>query len=390
MHFFPVKRSWSAESSTRSLDNRKQKDLGITSISHDKKWVHSAWCMSSNYIPCWNFVSFQLFLTPTFFVKTDPRNQSSIEAIETSQFILCLDDSSGTVRPLAGVSHQHTPLHHHHSSNHLRRDSISRVKMDLSFRAYHLLTGGGTDLFTGNRWHDKFMNFVVGRDGVCGLVIEHTGSEGITLTRFLHEFLDYIGKGGSGSISTSSSGSGFHSSSIQRVDSSKRMVSSEVIQRLNERKVFHLKFVVDDVVSRGIHEASKRVDKLIDDLDLYVLQFKEFGKSFIKQQSMSPDAFIQIALQLTHYKVHRRHVSSYESAGLRQFKNGRVDNIRSCTIPVLFWAQAMCDEVPQITVCWNCLSQFCPSIMTPRYFRRMTKSNCSRSAWKNKLRFSNM
>jgi choline O-acetyltransferase len=224
--------------------------------------------------------------------------------------------------------------------------------MDLSFRAYHLLTGGGTDLFTGNRWYDKFINFVVGRDGVCGLVIEHSGSEGITLIRFLHEFLDFIGEKGAGSMTSSgsNSGSSFTSSSIHRVDSSKRMVSSEVIQRLSERKVFHLKFVVDDDVSRGIHEASKRVDKLIDDLDLYVLQFKEFGKSFIKQQSMSPDAFIQIALQLTHYKVHRRLVSSYESAGLRQFKKGRVDSIRSCTMPVLFWAQAMCDEVPDVTV----------------------------------------
>ena len=229
--------------------------------------------------------------------------------------------------------------------------------MDPSFRAYHLLTGGGTDQFTGNRWYDKFMNFVVGKEGVCGLVIEHSGSEGITLTRFLHEFLNFL-ETKEGSMSTSSSSSsGFQSknnasssTSVQRSDSSKRMGSTEVIQRLNERKVFHLKFDVDDVVSRGVHEASKKIDKLIDDLDLYVLQFKEFGKTFIKQQSMSPDAFIQIALQLTHYKVHRKLVSSYESAGLRQYRHGRVDNIRSCTTPALFWAQSMCDEVPDVTV----------------------------------------
>ena len=189
------------------------------------------------------------------------------------------------------------------------------------------------------------MNFVVGKDGVCGLVIEHSGSEGITLTRFLHEFLDFLEKK---SISVPANVSQ-KKSGVERVDSSKRMVSSEVIQRLNERKVFHLRFDLDDIAIKGVNEAVKRVDRLIDDLDLYVLMFKEFGKNFIKKQCMSPDAFVQIALQLTHYKVHRRLVSSYESAGLRQFKRGRIDTIRSCTEPVLVWAQAMCDEVPDVT-----------------------------------------
>ena len=41
---------------------------------------------------------------------------------------------------------------------------------------------------------------------------------------------------------------------------------------------------------------------MIDDLDLYVLRFNRFGKEFPKKQNMSPDAFIQLALQLTYYK----------------------------------------------------------------------------------------
>ena len=42
--------------------------------------------------------------------------------------------------------------------------------------------------------------------------------------------------------------------------------------------------------------------RLIEDLDLFVLRFEEFGKNFPKSQNMSPDAFIQLALQLTYYK----------------------------------------------------------------------------------------
>lgn len=83
---------------------------------------------------------------------------------------------------------------------------------------------------------------------------------------------------------------------------------------------------------------------------MIILNFNQFGKNFIKQQSISPDAFVQLALQLTFYKVHRQLVSSYESATLRQFKNGRVDNIRSNTLEALTWSKALCDELPQTTV----------------------------------------
>lgn len=40
----------------------------------------------------------------------------------------------------------------------------------------------------------------------------------------------------------------------------------------------------------------------VDDCDLYVLHFKEFGKEFAKSQNISPDVFVQLALQLTYYK----------------------------------------------------------------------------------------
>ena len=41
----------------------------------------------------------------------------------------------------------------------------------------------------------------------------------------------------------------------------------------------------------------------IDDLDLHILQHTEFGKGDIKKCKISPDAFIQMALQLAYYKV---------------------------------------------------------------------------------------
>ena len=38
-------------------------------------------------------------------------------------------------------------------------------------------------------------------------------------------------------------------------------------------------------------------------LDLYVMEHKEFGKGLMKKCRVSPDAFIQMALQLAHYRV---------------------------------------------------------------------------------------
>ena len=40
----------------------------------------------------------------------------------------------------------------------------------------------------------------------------------------------------------------------------------------------------------------------MENIDLFVLRFNKFGREFPKTQNMSPDSFIQLALQLTYYK----------------------------------------------------------------------------------------
>lgn len=42
--------------------------------------------------------------------------------------------------------------------------------------------------------------------------------------------------------------------------------------------------------------------RLVRNLDMNVLKFHDYGKEFIKKQKMSPDAFIQVALQLAYYR----------------------------------------------------------------------------------------
>lgn len=51
-------------------------------------------------------------------------------------------------------------------------------------------------------------------------------------------------------------------------------------------------------------ERSLNVAKpLADDVDFHSFPFDTFGKGLMKKAKTSPDAFVQLALQLAHYRV---------------------------------------------------------------------------------------
>uniref|UniRef100_A0A8D3EF40 Choline O-acetyltransferase n=1 Tax=Scophthalmus maximus TaxID=52904 RepID=A0A8D3EF40_SCOMX len=164
-------------------------------------------------------------------------NRDSLDMIERCLCLVCLDDASG-------------------------------AELSDTARATWMLHGGGVAKNGGNRWYDKPMQFVVGADGCCGVVCEHSPFEGIVLVWVHFRFLN---------------------------------------------------------------------------LDMSVHKFHDYGKEFIKRQKMSPDAYIQVALQLAYYRCHRRPASTYESASIRRFQEGRVDNIRSATPEALAFVRAMTD-----------------------------------------------
>ena len=43
--------------------------------------------------------------------------------------------------------------------------------------------------------------------------------------------------------------------------------------------------------------------RLVADVDMNAYSFKSYGKEFAKQNKMSPDSFIQMAMQLAFYRL---------------------------------------------------------------------------------------
>ncbi|XP_052221203.1 carnitine O-acetyltransferase-like isoform X1 [Dreissena polymorpha] len=213
----------------------------------------------------------------------DETNRRSLESIQRSIVVLCLD--------------QPNP-----SSTDLRTGS-----------GQQMLHGAGSGGHSGNRWFDKTIQFVVGQDGSCGLNYEHTTAEGPPIVQLMDHCLDYINKG----------------SDWPAAD---QVTTPKMLQ-----------FNLSSDVENSLNLAKENADKLVSDLDLKVFTFEDFGKDFPKSQKVSPDSFIQNAIQLAYYRHHKRPVGTYESGSIRMFQLGRTETIRSCSSESVAFTRAMLD-----------------------------------------------
>ncbi|XP_051523331.1 choline O-acetyltransferase-like [Myxocyprinus asiaticus] len=220
----------------------------------------------------------------------DPMNRASLDLMEHCMCVVCLDDPTG-----------------------LEPSDTNRAAL--------MLHGGGPDKNGANRWYDKPLQFVVGLDGVCGVVCEHSPFEGIVLV----QCADYI---------------------LKNIRSPCKPISS-----CSDSELPHphrLLWKCSPQIHGLLASAGEHLHRLVKNLDMNVFTFKVYGKEFIKQQKMSPDAFIQVSLQLAFYRCHRKIVSTYESASLRRFREGRVENIRSATPEALAFVKLMTDNTKSV------------------------------------------
>ncbi|KAJ2555550.1 Carnitine O-acetyltransferase mitochondrial [Coemansia sp. RSA 1933] len=113
-------------------------------------------------------------------------------------------------------------------------------------------------------------------------------------------------------------------------------------------KVEELRFGYSAAVLDHIGKAIEYFDATAAAHELATLTFDSYGKDNIKKMKVSPDAFVQMAMQLAYYRKFRCVPPTYESASTKAFSRGRTETSRSVSHHSVEWCKAMVDS-PETT-----------------------------------------
>jgi carnitine O-acetyltransferase len=113
-----------------------------------------------------------------------------------------------------------------------------------------------------------------------------------------------------------------------------------------------LNWTTDAKILDSIEKAKVFASKLIADSDVVVHEYQGYGSDYIKKEGsiyekkiytfvltnysilvkVSPDAFIQMVLQLTYFRIHKNSPAVYETASTRKYLHGRTETCRSLSV----------------------------------------------------------
>ncbi|XP_046833806.1 carnitine O-acetyltransferase-like isoform X2 [Vespa crabro] len=224
-------------------------------------------------------------------LREQGNNGKIIKDIEESMFILCLDKE-------------------------MPKEAFEN-KNNASVRALQSLTGYSSDLNAGNRWHDKTIQFILSTDGFFGLEMEHTPCEGVPVGVLYDHVTKYI---------------------LSKLND----VKCDKFDNFPRAEC--LKFETNEEIDCAIQNATCVVDNISQNANMDCFIFNEFGRNEITKYKLSPDSFIQIAMQVSYYKLHKKVPCHYESAGLRRFRKARTECIRSTSTESISFAKAMSND----------------------------------------------
>lgn len=228
---------------------------------------------------------------------TDPVNKQSLKIIESAAFVVVLEDDD------------------------FEFDPKDPTKLDRYGQL--LLHGKGND-----RWYDKSLNLIVSRTGRCGFNVEHSFADAPVLAHYWEYTLGYdychlgyddFGRCTEGPDDFSSVGG-----------------------------VMRLKWRISQDLRNDLLDAHKNAVQILSDVDLRLLMHDAYGKGFIKRLKVSPDAYIQMALQLAYYRDVKHLSLTYEASMTRLYREGRTETVRPVTIESSEWVYSMHD--PKKTV----------------------------------------
>ncbi|OQR95058.1 choline/Carnitine O-acyltransferase [Achlya hypogyna] len=214
-----------------------------------------------------------------YLIELDPCNAASLEIIEKAILVIALDESSP-------------------ASN----EDIAR----------NCLLGDGR-----NRWYDKPVNLVVHENGRTGINGQHAWADALVVVRVFDYCIKYVNEN-------------FKSKFLER---------SKIVAPANKPRRLHWK--IDNNAMTAIECASAAVSKLIQASDISTMLFQHYGHAFLKRYKLSPDFFVQQAIQLAYYKTFGFIPAVYETAHTRLFYHGRTETVRSLTNESLAFCKTM-------------------------------------------------
>jgi hypothetical protein len=86
------------------------------------------------------------------------------------------------------------------------------------------------------------------------------------------------------------------------------------------------------------------------DLEFASLIHNRHGKGAIKRAGVSPDAWIQMCIQLAFYRLHKRFVHTYESGSARFYAHGRTETIRVVSRESCAFVRGMDDSTQSVSI----------------------------------------
>jgi len=117
--------------------------------------------------------------------------------------------------------------------------------------------------------------------------------------------------------------------------------SAQVSSNLEAPK--KLNFAFNTAVHKAIEVSEKNFDELIGKHGLHVQNYEGYGKGLIKKFKCSPDAYVQMIIQLAYFKMHGVSNPTYESAQVRKFQHGRTETCRTVSTESVAWVKSMED-----------------------------------------------
>jgi len=225
-------------------------------------------------------------------LNSSPKNEASLRSIEDSLFAVSLESS---VLPLPSG---HLPPPH----------TATPAAVDAHARNCSGAGRGGH-----NKWFDKALSLVIEPNGRCGMNGEHSPCDAL-IPSILTDYAvaEYCPP----------PGSPFPSSHYYGPSANPDSENSPPFKKLE--------FEISEKTRQNIEESRANARKISAESDIGMLWFDEYGADWIKKVGKhSPDAYLQMALQLAFAEMHGKQTPTYETASTRLYKHGRTDVIRT-------------------------------------------------------------